>query len=154
MTAPPRRVFLVVDDAKLRSALRLLLENEEGLAVVGESRDCGGLVALADAVGPDLVLLSWSVAKAAPAGLVARPHAAARGRGRGRRDRPLPRHLAGARTGQSGDRESGPCTGAVSAAVGDSLARRTERSYARPPTRRMAMIGTYDELAAHADHHQ
>ncbi len=70
--ATPRRVFLAVDDPQLRSALRLLLENQDGVEVVGESRGGGGTVALAGAAGPDLVLLSWSVIRGASLELVPR----------------------------------------------------------------------------------
>ena len=67
----PRRVFLAVDDPSLRSALRLLLENEEGLAVVGEGVEAAGLAGAAGASRPELVLLSWGLARGAPSELVA-----------------------------------------------------------------------------------
>ena len=55
------RIFLADDQHKVRSALRLLLENETGVQVVGEAVDAEGLLAGTTATCPDLVLLDWEL---------------------------------------------------------------------------------------------
>lgn len=55
------RVFLADDQAKVRSALRLLLEQEPGLNVVGEAAEAEDLLAQVQAICPDLVLLDWEL---------------------------------------------------------------------------------------------
>jgi DNA-binding NarL/FixJ family response regulator len=55
------RVFLADDQAKVRSALRLLLEQEPGLYVVGEAIEAGELLAQIKATRPDLMLLDWEL---------------------------------------------------------------------------------------------
>jgi DNA-binding NarL/FixJ family response regulator len=55
------RIFLADDQAKVRSALRLLLEHEPGLRVVGETDKVEGLLAHLKAVKPDLILLDWEL---------------------------------------------------------------------------------------------
>jgi len=65
-----RRVFVAAEDASLRSAIRALVE-EDGLAVVGEGSDPGGVVANARAAAPDLVILNWPLARLAGPGVVA-----------------------------------------------------------------------------------
>jgi DNA-binding NarL/FixJ family response regulator len=67
----PARVFVAAEDAFLRSALRLLLENEEGVAVVGEGGEPGGLVEQVRATDPDLVLVTWGIARQPGPGVVA-----------------------------------------------------------------------------------
>ena len=54
---------LVVADAdqRVRSALRILLQEEPGLIVVGESSDLPSLVAQVGELVPDLVLLDWEL---------------------------------------------------------------------------------------------
>ena len=66
-----RRVFLADDHQPVRSALRLLLEHEPDLAVVGEADEVAGVVAAVGATHPDLVLLDWSFVERAGRGLVA-----------------------------------------------------------------------------------
>src|SRR5262249_20141552 len=66
MIARIGRVFLAAADPALRSALRLLLECEDGLAVVGDGGAAGSRVALAAAAAPDLVVLSWPTVRATP----------------------------------------------------------------------------------------
>lgn len=65
------RVFVAAEDPFLRSALRLLLEHEEGVSVVGEGGEPTRLLEEARGVGPDLVLLTWSMARGGAPGLVA-----------------------------------------------------------------------------------
>lgn len=55
------RVFLADDQAKVRSALRLLLEQEPGLRVVGEAAEAEELLVQVQATRPDLMLLDWEL---------------------------------------------------------------------------------------------
>ena len=55
------RVLLADDQAKVRSALRLLLEHQPGLEILGEAVDTTGLLDWAKAAHPDLVLLDWEL---------------------------------------------------------------------------------------------
>ena len=55
------RVFLADDQPKVRSALRLLLEQERGLCVVGEAAEAEDLLAQIKATRPDLMLLDWEL---------------------------------------------------------------------------------------------
>jgi DNA-binding NarL/FixJ family response regulator len=65
------RVFVAAEDPFLRSALRLLLEHEEGVSVVGEGGEPARLVEEARAAEPDLVLLTWGIARDGAPDLVA-----------------------------------------------------------------------------------
>ena len=55
------RVLLADDQAKVRSALRLLLELQPGLSVVGEATSAEDLLIEAKATCPDVVLLDWEL---------------------------------------------------------------------------------------------
>ena len=55
------RVLLADDQTKVRSALRLLLEQEPGLSVIGEAAKAENLLAQVEATQPDLVLLDWEL---------------------------------------------------------------------------------------------
>ncbi|MBU1662862.1 MAG: response regulator transcription factor [Chloroflexi bacterium] len=55
------RILLVDDQSKIRSALRLLLEQEERMAVVGEVAKAEDLLAQAEAARPDVALLDWEL---------------------------------------------------------------------------------------------
>ncbi|MBC7251241.1 MAG: response regulator transcription factor [Anaerolineae bacterium] len=55
------RVLLADDQAKVRSALRLLLEQQPGLQVIGEAVDAQGLLDWIKVTCPDLVLLDWEL---------------------------------------------------------------------------------------------
>ncbi|MHB1135143.1 MAG: response regulator [Chloroflexota bacterium] len=55
------RIFLADSQMKVRSALRLLLEQEVGITVVGEAANAADLFAQAGAARPDLVLLAWEL---------------------------------------------------------------------------------------------
>jgi DNA-binding NarL/FixJ family response regulator len=55
------RILLGDDQPEVRSALRLLLEHVPGLSVVGEAADTADLLAQAEAVCPDLMLLDWEL---------------------------------------------------------------------------------------------
>jgi len=55
------RILLADNRSRVRFALRSLLEEQSGLMVVGEVTDCKELLALAEAVCPDLVLIDWDL---------------------------------------------------------------------------------------------
>ena len=55
------RVLVADDQPKVRSALRLLLEQESGMSVVGEAVKAEDLLAQVEATQPDLVLLDWEL---------------------------------------------------------------------------------------------
>jgi len=55
------RVLLADDQAKVRSALRLLLEHQPEVEVLGEAVDTTGLLDWVKAACPDLVLLDWEL---------------------------------------------------------------------------------------------
>jgi DNA-binding NarL/FixJ family response regulator len=54
-------VLLADDQAWLRSAMRLLLEQEPNLEVVGEACDTHSLLHATKALSPDLILLDWEL---------------------------------------------------------------------------------------------
>lgn len=64
------RVLLADDQAKVRSALRLILEQEPGVEIVGEAVGVAQLLALAKELYPDLILLDWELRKAANGSLL------------------------------------------------------------------------------------
>jgi DNA-binding NarL/FixJ family response regulator len=64
------RILLADSQAQVRFALRVLLERQPGLEVVGEVASVEDLLARAATVRPDLVLLDWSVAAPLAAGLL------------------------------------------------------------------------------------
>jgi len=55
------RVIVADSDPRVRSALRILLLEEPGLALVGETSDLPGLVIQVRQLKPDLVLLDWEL---------------------------------------------------------------------------------------------
>lgn len=55
------RVLLADDRVKVRSALRLYLEREPGIQIVGEAADTTGLLLAVTNKAPDLVLLDWEL---------------------------------------------------------------------------------------------
>jgi DNA-binding NarL/FixJ family response regulator len=55
------RVLLADGHVKVRAALRLLLEQEPGLTVVGEAATARDLFAQVRRIRPDLVLLDWEL---------------------------------------------------------------------------------------------
>lgn len=54
-------VLLADDQLNVRSALRLLLEQELGLCKVGEATDAGDLLSQVETSCPDLVFLDWEL---------------------------------------------------------------------------------------------
>jgi DNA-binding NarL/FixJ family response regulator len=55
------RILLADDQVQVRSALRLLLEQEPDFQVVGETADATGLLLAVNEKAPDLVLLDWEL---------------------------------------------------------------------------------------------
>ena len=55
------QVVLADDQAKVRSALRLLLEHQPDVKILGEAVDTTGLLDWVKAACPDLVLLDWEL---------------------------------------------------------------------------------------------
>jgi DNA-binding NarL/FixJ family response regulator len=55
------RVLLADDQSKVRFALRVLLERESGLKVVGEAATAEDLLVQTEMACPDLVLLGWEL---------------------------------------------------------------------------------------------
>jgi DNA-binding NarL/FixJ family response regulator len=55
------RILLADDQAQVLSALRLLLEQESAIVVVGETGKAQDLLSQAELAQPDLVLLDWEL---------------------------------------------------------------------------------------------
>jgi len=55
------RILLADNRSKVRFALRVLLERQPGLVVVGEAIDANDLLAQMETTHPDLVLLGWEL---------------------------------------------------------------------------------------------
>ncbi len=55
------RILLADAQPRVRFALRVLLEQQPGMQVVGESDDAEGLLVQIRATHPDLVLLGWEL---------------------------------------------------------------------------------------------
>ena len=55
------RVLLADDQSKVRSALRLVLEQQPGVSILGEAVDVTGLLDWVKAACPDVVLLDWEL---------------------------------------------------------------------------------------------
>ena len=64
------RILLADAQAKVRFALRVLLERQSGIEVVGEAASVEELLARTAASCPDVVLLDWNVAGPVAAGLL------------------------------------------------------------------------------------
>lgn len=65
------RVLLADDQAEVRSALRLLLEQEQGWQVVAEAAGALDLLAAVRTARPDLVLLDWELPDLQPLAFIA-----------------------------------------------------------------------------------
>lgn len=64
------RVLLADDQAKVRSALSLLLGQEPGMDVVGETADMEHLMTQVKETRPDLILLDWELPGSTPNSLL------------------------------------------------------------------------------------
>ena len=64
------RILLADNQSAVRSALRLLLEQEVGMSIVGEAAEAVALLAQAEAAQPDLVLLDWGLPSMLPRDLL------------------------------------------------------------------------------------
>ncbi len=62
-------VLLADDQAKVRSALRLLLDHQPDVEVLGEAVNATGLVDWVKAASPDLILLDWELPGFSPEAL-------------------------------------------------------------------------------------
>lgn len=65
------RVLLADDEARVRSALKLLLEQQPDLHVIGEAEESASLLAEVRATQPDAVLIDWELPGTPAAELVA-----------------------------------------------------------------------------------
>lgn len=54
-------IVVVDDEARVRSALWLLLQHEENVQVVGEAGDMDRALTLVDEERPDVIVLDWSM---------------------------------------------------------------------------------------------
>jgi DNA-binding NarL/FixJ family response regulator len=63
----PMRILLADDQPKVRLGLRLLLEQEQDMMVVGEATDSRSLLVQVEESQPDLILLDWSLQESAAA---------------------------------------------------------------------------------------
>jgi DNA-binding NarL/FixJ family response regulator len=68
------RLLLADNQAKVRFALRALLEQQPGLTIVGEAAEAGEVLPQIEAVHPDLVLLDWNLRGLAQARLPSALH--------------------------------------------------------------------------------
>ena len=64
------QIVLADDQKSVRLGLRLLLEEEEAVEIVGEAYNAGGLLAVAASRSPDLVLLDWGLPGMEPKQLI------------------------------------------------------------------------------------
>lgn len=55
------RILLADEQVKVRFALRVLLEQQPGLEIAGEAVDGQGLLAMVNAVSPDVILVDWKL---------------------------------------------------------------------------------------------
>jgi DNA-binding NarL/FixJ family response regulator len=65
------RVLLADDDPKARSALRLLLENEPDISIVGESSTADGVVDQVRSTRASVVLFDWDLPGLQASGVIA-----------------------------------------------------------------------------------
>jgi DNA-binding NarL/FixJ family response regulator len=71
----PLRIFLADDQLAVRSAIRLLLEQETAFQVVGEAETATALLVQLAGSRPDLVLLDWELPGLPAVGSIATIHA-------------------------------------------------------------------------------
>jgi DNA-binding NarL/FixJ family response regulator len=61
METKSMRILIADDEPKVRFALRVALERQPGSKTVGEATDAADLLAQAQSVCPDLLLLDWDL---------------------------------------------------------------------------------------------
>ena len=61
------RIFLAIRGTKMRMALRLLLDQQPGLELVGEAADAEELLSQINGNHPDLLLIDWDLSGSATA---------------------------------------------------------------------------------------
>lgn len=64
------RIFLAIKGTKMRMALRLLLDQQAGLELVGEAAGPEELLPQLDCKRPDLLLIDWDLSSSATATLL------------------------------------------------------------------------------------
>ncbi|MBE2201252.1 MAG: response regulator transcription factor [Anaerolinea sp.] len=64
------RILLADDQVTVRSALRLLLEQEPHVEIIGESADATAVLQAIERVEPDLILLDWELPGLSPVQLL------------------------------------------------------------------------------------
>lgn len=64
------RILLADDQAEVRSGIKLLLEHEDGISVVGEAEDIESLLNCAKKCNLDVVLLDWELSDKKIAGII------------------------------------------------------------------------------------
>jgi DNA-binding NarL/FixJ family response regulator len=65
------RVMLADERPEVRSALRLLLEQDPGVVVMGEAAEAADVLSQVEEACPDLVLLDWDLPGSRPTDLLA-----------------------------------------------------------------------------------
>lgn len=66
-----KRILIADDQAKVRSALRLLLERQPGIRILGEAVDARGVKDWVRVACPDLLLVDWELPGLQTPGLLA-----------------------------------------------------------------------------------
>jgi DNA-binding NarL/FixJ family response regulator len=64
------RILVADQQSKIRSALRLILEQEPDQRVVGEANNIDSLLAMVDENPPDLLLLDWEMTRKRDADII------------------------------------------------------------------------------------
>jgi DNA-binding NarL/FixJ family response regulator len=64
------RILLADDQITVRSALRLLLEQEPQVEIIGESADATAVLQAIERVRPDMILLDWELPGLSPVQLL------------------------------------------------------------------------------------
>jgi DNA-binding NarL/FixJ family response regulator len=64
------QVLLADNQPQVRFGLRVLLEHQQGINIIGEAANALDLLAQAKTVHPDLILMDWTLPKMRPADLL------------------------------------------------------------------------------------
>jgi DNA-binding NarL/FixJ family response regulator len=68
------RILLADDQSRVRFALRILLQQHQGLEVIAEAIDAHDLMDVAEITQPDLILLDWELPGRTPEQLLGELH--------------------------------------------------------------------------------